>query len=191
MSEFLQPIPEFKADDFVAAIDTCVLESGVAKIPNLLGEVSTRKLLKLLGSDDEATVAAVHVIDRIPELEDIYVFHTVELPRTRVGMGRTSHVDSVAPEGISLLMPLSGGEAVFAASDQRFDLSKDTFDLTADSYPTLISTYRPGDAMLLRQEIDRWKDEAVCLQQIRHCGAADTDRILTSLDFRGAKFSFT
>lgn len=190
-------IPEFGPTEMIEAVEACV-DIGVAKIAGLLGDQSIEQLRGQIRFGGEV-VAADDIIDHIPELHIVksLLFSEENVLRGMrlymsgytidaidKSMGISSHTDSYpSSQGLSLLLPVDGNVAIFAAGNDKFDLSIDTFeDEMTTSLPEMVAEYGVGDGMLVRQQITRLNCLAVDLAGIYHCGAADTVRYIAALD---------
>lgn len=190
----LQEAPTFSQLD-AEAISQAV-DCGVAKISNFVGEATLALLQKRFGIGDDAELDS-QVVRILPELAPVYeqlyteanIANGMAMKVSVVALGASvskgSHQDTVAPKGLSLLIPYIGPEALFAASSLPFKLSWQTFEpkpMNAFA-PEYLTTYGPGDAVLLRQAIDNCDGQPRDLEKTHHAGLADDRRKLLILDF--------
>lgn len=166
---------------------------GAAKISGLLSDESVGKLRRL---DDLSPLQAV---ESAPELEKVFN-SLLTADNARLGMtclsglievnaGKTtgvSHKDSkklrLGWYGLSLLLPLSGGEAFFAADEKYFELFNDEHKT-----PDRFWTYGPGDGIFIRQRLNEVDGEWYPnpeLDQMWHVGWGKEDRKILGVDFR-------
>jgi hypothetical protein len=197
----MQKIPEFSNHELKPAVQACV-ETGVAKISDILTSGDREKIYKRIDWYSDATIPAAEVFSclSLPSLQEflgnidtstfadnseewLLFFGIIAEPVSET-MSEPAHIDSVsAPRGVSLLLPLIGGQALFGASHEKFDLNPDVFtDETGDLGPAYIGEYGLGDGMLVRQSLKTFNGAVCDLPAIWHCGAAATRRHIVALD---------
>lgn len=183
--------PEF--DEFNPDVVRSAVFDGAAKISGLLSDESVGELSRL---DD---LSPLQVVESAPELK--IVFNSLlTAENARLGMTCLSGLIEVNAEkttgvphkdskklrlgwyGLSLLLPLSGGEAFFAADEKYFELFNDEYKT-----PDKFWTYGPGDAIFIRQRLNEvdgtWYPNPE-LGQIWHVGWGKENRQILGIDFR-------
>jgi hypothetical protein len=170
------------------------VDYGIAKIPNFLGQATLDLLNRRFGNEDGSNWSH-EVLKGVDDFKPIYDWLYTDKSADLVVSSRylfanlerrdePSHTDSVAPHGISILMPFYGPKALFAASNSSFGLGWGTFaENTSDYYsPQWLTTYGPTDAIAIRQTIDSFNGQPKSLNQMHHAGGADGLRKLFMVD---------
>lgn len=93
-----------------------------------------------------------------------------------------SHIDTLTPHEtvLTMLLPRSGGSALFAAHSKHFNLLE---ICEGDVRPDFLTEYGEGDAIFLRQSINEWNGQSVLLQPAHHRGFSDAQRSIIAVDF--------
>lgn len=176
--------PEFDAFSREAVI-ACI-GAGAAKFSGIISPESIQRLVE----DGVARHPAL-MIDRVPELRSFYNLFGIDYELEPQSRGcriaeldlpaatsqpqkkLVSHIDGVAPIGISLLIPFEGGEAIFGADENEFG--------EGTPPPSFLTTYGIGDAIMLRQSVTTFPDDRY-YGQIHHLGISSSDRTLLATD---------
>ena len=119
------------------------------------------------------SVGFLNLLD-IRDLEDSKLVVDVIDPYPNIGSAMEAHVDSTARKGVSLLVPYLGSRALFSCDTEPYDINKT---------PRFQTTYGPGDAILLRQNINSVNQEPRSLNQAWHMGVASAHRTLVTIDY--------
>lgn len=198
----IEKIPTFRPDELSEAA-VCGIVHGVAKVNELLSVNSLNAALEHTKLSKRATPAR-EVLPIIPELAPVH-----DLLRVRKGSearlyavfdplfqralhkfdAAKSHQDTYTAVGISILVPVNGPEAVFAAGTQSFVLSRSMIERPwlESTLPQYIGTYQPRDVMIIRQRIKWLNGHKVNLPQMHHVGAASGERNMLAMDLRSGR----
>ncbi len=195
----IKDIPVFLPEQLNEALHASVT-IGVAKISGLISPHSIEATVdQVRCAADAESIPARNIIPRMTELLPIYnifkssihanagaimVFDPLSQVAKSENDSEYSHVDTNSRYGLSVLIPLTGAVAVFAAADKKFLLYKDTFTNQAGRLPQYAGTYGVGDAMMIRQEIKMLDGTSVKLPQMQHAGAGSTRRDMVAMDIR-------
>ncbi len=96
---------------------------------------------------------------------------------------RGVHRDSVGKNGLSILIPVIGDDAVFAAGNKHWS---DGHHVDGADY---LTTYGLGDLMLVRQYIRTYNSAEINVPQAFHCGISSGRRWLHIIDTNNANIS--
>lgn len=159
----------------------CCLEYGAAKLSRIISEESLNLLRDkgvpqspaLLSTRMPEIEGFLNLLD-IKDLEDSKLVVDVIDPYPNIGSAMEAHVDSTARKGVSLLVPYLGSRALFSCDTEPYDINKT---------PRFQTTYGPGDAILLRQNINSVNQEPRSLNQAWHMGVASEHRTLVTIDY--------
>lgn len=164
-----------------AALQQCfTYEYGAGLLRGVIGEESQVRLAQRAPSTPELLQI------RAPELADIFSsLAAAAKDALTYGAKETldpsdshiSHTDNNVSKGISVLIPLTGPDAEFFASEAPFTAHKDT--APENRGPQIRAwQYGVGDVMLVRQEVDT---PTGSLPQIHHVGLAIASRELMTV----------
>ncbi len=171
-------------------LEACVIQ-GAAKVAGMITEDS----IKTLAEQGLETMSPQGILAVLPELE--IVRKDIEPNgRSRMMLGAafryksaedsrfllSSHQDEECPEGITLVIPVFGEKAFFAASNQPFLLEEDG---SVNVEPHLLWEYGPRDVIFLRQGLRKVNQRRVHYDMVHHAGRSNGKRLLRMLDFRG------
>lgn len=184
--------PEF--DVFEPEVIHSAVIDGAAKVAGMISLRSVNRLKMLL---DTSVLEPAKSL--APELEE--VIDALMTPQnTALGMKYTSDMFMVEAQkttgvphkdskklrfgyfGLSLLLPIIGGEAYFAADERYFELFNDEYKT-----PDKFWTYGPGDGIFIRQRLNEvdgeWHPNPE-LDQMWHVGWGEENRLILGLDFK-------
>ena len=171
-------------------LSACVLQ-GATKVAGMIGEDSIGSLAK----HGTEAMSAQGILAALPEL-DVVRRDIQPNGRSRFAMGAalrhksaedprfrlSSHQDEECPEGITLVIPVLGESALFAAAKQPFLLEEDG---SVNVEPHLLWEYGPRDVIFLRQGLRKVNQRRVHYDMVHHAGRSDGRRLLRMIDFRG------
>jgi hypothetical protein len=196
----MKTISDYNPEQQVEALDNAIYDDGVSIVRGCVGSDMVKFLLSLIDFDSDYVVDASQSIGELEEIspiiERLYTEENIALgmmanfvairqdPFWYSGSEKAHLDDKSSDEGLSLLIPVEGDEALFAASRDLFEMNSDMFD--EDWFmdlPEMIGVYGVGDLLIMRQKIARINGQEVNLNQLYHAGASNSARKIVSLDF--------
>ncbi len=160
------------------------LGNGAAKLSGVISQASIDRLNKgvpthpKLFENEVPEIADFFNLMNIDSRALTYITDIFQIPFGPDGPPPMSHDDSsVAPDGISLLIPYLGEPAFFGAQDERFR------GMVTD-LPAFMAIYGIGDAMMVRQHV---VVDGVEYPSAQHLGIGPSNRWLAAVDVRGLK----
>ncbi len=183
--------PEF--DTYSPDVLKACVQQGAAKVAGMISDESIERLAR----PGAQSMSAQGILAAAPELEEVRrhiqsngraSFTMVAAFRNKAGEDPRfqirSHPDTESPKGITLVIPVTGKKALFAAADQPFNLREDG---RVDVEPHLLWEYGPTDVMFLRQGLRKVNRQKVKFGMAQHNGRSEGYRLLRMLDFRSRK----
>lgn len=160
------------------------LRHGAAKVDNFLSQESVESLLE----NGVTTIPSV-MARRAPELQTYYDLLGIDDEQVdRISAARlaiapntgTIHIDSI-PQGVSLLLPVIGGKAIFGANNKKFN---------PDKMPGFVVEYGVRDAIVLRQSLSAVNGVPVDYDAASHVGLCDVTREIVTIDFHTSGLTY-
>lgn len=163
-SSFSEPSAEFI---------NCVLDQGAAKLNGVVGINVWDAFADGVPTNAEllakAIPAAGQLLDLLGEAESGKVkVSSIDVTKTPI------HIDSVARLGLSVLIPVAGGDGFFEANDAPWPIEQRS--------PNYNTRYGVGDIMMIRQEVYTFNGRRVFLPQTYHRGTSNYARHLLVVD---------
>ncbi len=184
--------PEF--DEYGPEVIHSAVFEGAAKVSRIISDRSVDRLKILVDKSVDSPVEMLApelggVIDSLltPEnnrlgmvcLKELF---TVDAMKTTGVPHKDSKKLRLGYYGLSLLLPLMGGEAFFAADEKYFELFNSEYKT-----PDKFWTYGPGDGIFIRQRLNEidgvWYPNPE-FNQMWHVGWGAENRLILGLDFK-------
>lgn len=157
---------------------------GAAKVDNFFPPKSIQSLLT-----NGLTNIPSLLVCRAPELQTY--FEILGVDDEQVGNITTErlpveantgdiHTDAISP-GLTLLVPLLGGKAIFGANNEPF---------SPDEIPGFVVEYGVTDVVVVRQGLTWVNDESVDYTWASHVGRGDTLREIASIHYRTSELNY-
>lgn len=196
----MNTISDYNPEQQVEALDNAIYDDGVSIIRNCVSSDMVKFLLSQIYFDSDYVLDAREnlgdLVDISPIIERLYTEENIDFgmlanfvairqdPFWYSGSHKAHLDDKSSDEGLSLLIPVEGDEAMFAASSKLFEMNSDMFseDWFMD-LPEMIGEYGVGDLIIMRQKIAHINGQEFNLDQLYHAGASNSGRKIVSLDF--------
>lgn len=183
--------PHAVHDSLNSAALHAMVQFGAAKIQGLIGPESIDRIkekaeIYAIPRDMVGLIAIAPELAALPSHLDAHPddsrFTAGDVRRYKRERGdEDSHIDEVVINGLTLLFAISGPEAWFGASNRPF---------RGEHNPPFVTSYEPGDGILLRQRVSSVNGVRRRLQQMSHLGICSTGhRWLGYIDFEEPKLT--